>query len=138
MKYIKLSVKVLLILVILFLGTVKIASNLITTSVSMISLVSTPLWNHGNKIQTIGYLELEFEGNAVYVSEESCRRGISKNGVWVRVPEEIESQKELLNHKFVIIEGTFSCLDQGHFGMFSGTIKDITRIEVWPFYDDYE
>ena len=102
----------------------------------MVGLLSNPLWNHGNKIRTIGYLELEFEGNAIYLDKEFCQRRISKNAIWIQATNEMLEDKEYLNRNYVLIEGTYDYFNQGHFSLFTGSIKDITRIEVWPFEEE--
>lgn len=36
-----------------------------------------------------------------------------------------------MNGKYVIIEGIFVSNSNGHLDLYSGTIKDITRINIW-------
>ena len=136
MKYLKLLIKGCIALFLLAIASVKIHSLFVSTNVSMVGLLSNPLWNHGNKIRTIGYLELEFEGNAIYLDKEFCQRRISKNAIWIQATNEMLEDKEYLNRNYVLIEGTYDYFNQGHFSLFTGSIKDITRIEVWPFEEE--
>ena len=51
--------------------------------VSLIQLISTPKAFDGADVQVIGFLRLEFEGNALYLHKEDFEQRISKNSVWV-------------------------------------------------------
>jgi len=66
--------------------TEKAAVNLVDEEyleVSLIKLIATPEKYNGKRIQVIGYLHLEFEGNAIYLHKEDEEAGLSKNGFWV-------------------------------------------------------
>ncbi|MCD0470717.1 hypothetical protein [Flavobacterium sp. JAS] len=104
-------------------------------NISLIRLISTPEKYDGKQIQVIGYLNLEFEGNAIYLHKEDYSKGISNNGFWVNFSKEIIEKKNLndYNQKYVIIVGTFDMNSRGHMGMFGGTIKNITRLDLWNF-----
>jgi hypothetical protein len=103
--------------------------------ISLIRLISTPAKYDGKQIQVIGYLNLEFEGNAIYLHKEDYSKGISNNGFWVSFSKETAEKKKLndYNKKYVIIVGTFDMDARGHMGMFGGTIKNITRLDLWNF-----
>jgi hypothetical protein len=103
--------------------------------ISIIKLIATPEKYHGKQIQVIGYLNLEFEGDAIYLHKEDYSKGISNNGFWVNFSKETIEKKNLndYNKKYVIIVGTFDMNDRGHMGMFGGTIKNITRLDLWNF-----
>jgi hypothetical protein len=102
--------------------------------VSLIRLIANPEKYDGKKIQIIGYLHLEFEGNGLFLHKEDYDIGISKNSIWVDVdikhPEE-SSLNKFSNH-YVIIEGTFDSHNNGHMGRRSGSIKKITRLDLYP------
>lgn len=98
-------------------------------NVSLIQLIATPEKYHGKKVLVIGYLNIEFEGNAIYLHEEDYKHGLDKNAFWVDFSKEIKPEK--YSKSYVIIEGTFNMNRQGHFGLFSGTIENITRLDRW-------
>lgn len=100
--------------------------------VSLINLIATPERYNGKLVRIIGYLNLEFEGNALYLHKEDYDSSILKNGIWVDLPrkEAIEKTKEFSKH-YVIIEGIFDMNDTGHMGLFSGSIIKITRLGLW-------
>ena len=55
----------------------------IQENVSLVKLIANPEKYNGKRIQVIGYLHLEFEGNAIYLHEEDFKRRISANSFWV-------------------------------------------------------
>jgi len=100
--------------------------------VSMINLIATPEKYKGRQIRTIGYLNLEFEGNGIYLHKDDCEHGIPKNGLWIEMTMDSVQLPQIKKciKNYVLIEGTFD-LDEGHMGAFSGSIKNITRLEIW-------
>ena len=55
--------------------------------VSMIQLLGTPEKFDSKFIRVYGFLRLEFEGKALYLHKEDYSQGLTKNSVWVDVPE---------------------------------------------------
>jgi len=100
-------------------------------NVSMIQLIATPEKFDGKFARVIGFLNLEFEGDALYLHREDLVQGLD-NCVWVHRTDVMERDQKKLNRHYVVIEGIFDAQDHGHMGMFGGAIKDITRIENWP------
>jgi hypothetical protein len=77
----------------------------------------------------IGFMNLEFEGNALYVSEEFFRHGATQDALWLDV--EGMTVKPPFHQGYVIVQGTFDGERRGHLGMFAGTIQRIKRLEAW-------
>lgn len=94
--------------------------------VSIINLIATPEKYHEKKVLVSGFVQIQFEGNAIYFSKTDCENLFTKNAVWLS----IDHLKEFDNFKqgYAIIEGTFDANDNGHMDLFSGSIKKITRI----------
>ena len=97
------------------------------TGVSMIALIANPDRYDGKLVRIIGFLRIEFEGNAVYLHRSDYEHAISKNGLWT----EIDMARKDLDKKYVLIEGTFEADNHGHMGMFSGAITNIRRAQLW-------
>jgi hypothetical protein len=97
-------------------------------SVSLITLIANPERYEGKVVRVIGFVQLEFEGNAIYVHEEDFRRAITDNALWLDVPRGFRGYEA---GSYAIVEGTFTAKDRGHMGMFSGDIKNVTRLEPW-------
>lgn len=92
-------------------------------------VIARPELYHGKVIQLVGYLNLEFEGNALYHSEEEYRHGQTAEALWIDVDG--MNLKPPFARGWVIVQGTFNGERRGHFGLFAGTIEKITRIDPW-------
>ena len=98
---------------------------------SLIELIANPLPYEGKRVRVVGYLHLEFEGNAIYVHREDLEHAINANGLWVDfAPGTLKSSAPCVD-SYALVEGTFTLKHQGHFGMWSGAITDITRCIPW-------
>jgi hypothetical protein len=88
----------------------------------------------GKEVQIEGFLEVEFEGTAIYLSKDDADYGITRNGFWVTfdgraVPYKKGSNGPTQYHrKYVLIEGTFDKDLMGHCSLWQGTIKNVNRI----------
>jgi hypothetical protein len=105
----------------------------IINDVSLISLIANPEKYNGQKIRAIGYLHLEFEGNGLYLHKEDYDHGIGKNAIWVDINtkhSKVSDLKKYSNH-YVLIEGMFDSKNNGHEAMNSGSLKNVTRLEIW-------
>jgi hypothetical protein len=100
--------------------------------VSMIQLIANPEKFDGKHIRVIGFLRIEFEGNALYVHREDYQIGLLKNAIWVDVTPDMEKQSGKLNMQYILLEGIFSANEKGHMDAFSGSIKHINRVMPWP------
>ena len=104
--------------------------------VSLIQLVAQPEKFDGKRVRLIGFLRLEFEGNAIYLHREDFERSISRNGLWINVPTDMtKHQQDEVNMHYVICVGVFRAERHGHMDLFSGEMSDVRRLEVWPWSD---
>ncbi len=102
-------------------------------NVSLVKLIATPEKYDGKRIQVIGYLHLQFEGDAIYLHKEDYKNSILENSFWVnfsnKLTKKIDPKK--FSDNYVIIIGTFNSNEKGHMGMFSGTFDNIVRLDMW-------
>jgi len=104
--------------------------------VSIIQLIAQPEKYDGKRVRFIGFLRLEFEGNAIYLHREDFERAISSNGLWVNVSKDMtKHQQDEANMHYVICVGVLRAKRHGHMGMFSAEISDVRRLEVWGWSD---
>ena len=101
-------------------------------NVSIVRLIATPERYHERKVQVEGFMNLEFEGDAIYLHKEDYEKGLTKNGFWVTFSDKLD-RKEInkLNKGYVLIEGTFSKDRHRDMGLYGGEIYEITRIIKW-------
>ncbi len=106
---------------------------------SLIELIARPELYDGKRVRVIGFVNFEFEGNAIYLSREDWEQGINRNGVWVdpdlALPAGVERDTTAAsyrpNRRYALLEGTFHAGRGGHFGMWSGSIDRVTRLQSW-------
>jgi len=84
----------------------------------------------------IGFLRLEFEGNALYLHETDFCHRISENAVWVDVGWPPDDKHMRFNNEYVLLEGVFNAKSKGHMGMFAGSVQKLSRLDGW--YGDVE
>ena len=100
--------------------------------VSIVQLIANPQLYEGKRIRIIGYLHLEFEGDAIYLHREDFEQAIPIDAIWIITPKALTNeQREAVNDKYVLCTGVFTAKRRGHMGMFSGEISDINRISPW-------
>ena len=90
----------------------------------------------GNEYQVIGFLHMEFEGNAVFLSREDHEYGLSKNAIWLSMSKSDASEHQNANDSYAVVEGTFNADKKGHFSPFNGSIDEITLIKRWAKVGD--
>ena len=101
--------------------------------VSLLQLIASPERYDGKVVAGIGFLDLEFEGNAIYLHREDFDLGESRNALWVDVPREMAvMQQRTVSGLYVICVGRFRASNHGHMGMFSGAVTEIERLQIWP------
>lgn len=99
--------------------------------VSLVQLLAAPERYHGKRVEVVGFLRLEFEGDALYLHAEDYRYSLTRNGLWVdRTKEMGEHQKEL-DRRYVRVEGTFDARRTGHMGLWSGALREVRRCTVY-------
>ncbi len=97
---------------------------------SLIKLIANPEKYDGQMIQVVGYLHLEFEGNALYFHQEDYQNRIYENSFWVNFSDKLRKGKNIMNYNnhYVYIIGKFKMNHKGHMGLFGGTIDNIVRL----------
>jgi hypothetical protein len=100
--------------------------------VSILQLIAQPEKFDGKRVRFIGFLRIEFEGDAIYLHREDFDHGILRNAVWVNIPADMTRQQQNeVNMRYVICVGVFQAARHGHMGMFSGEIVSVRRLEFW-------
>jgi hypothetical protein len=135
-------------LFLLFLFTASLAyADQEFADASFIQLLATPEKFTGKRVRVSGYLRVTFEGNALYLYKDAADHIISEQALWTDYAKRPSlepanpatgKQPKLADFdgRLVLIEGTFDATQRGHMGMFSGTIRDITRVmELIRYYD---
>ncbi len=105
---------------------------------SLIQLIANPDLYDGKPVRAQGFLHVEFEGTALYLSRDDANHLIARNGLWISFGQDPEGgAPEQSNRKFVLIEGVFDKELHGHKGLWSGGIRGVWRVmKLGKFYHD--
>jgi hypothetical protein len=101
----------------------------VTNFVSLLQILHSPKLFDGKRVRVIGFASFSFEGKAIYVSEEAYRHAVTKNGLWLSCDLNDETKK--LHETYVLVEGILDAKSLGHLKMYSGTVREIDRLEPW-------
>lgn len=121
--------------VLLCVGTVGSAQAHATEyqHVSMIELIANPEKYDKKPVLIQGYLVLEYENNALYLSEWDGQNYLFRNSLWVRLTPDQRKEYEGKSGKIVSAWGEFTKDDHGHMGLYSGGLTKIARIAGYSF-----
>ncbi len=115
-------------------------SDKIGKSVSLTNLVATPERYEGKLVYVVGYISIGLENMSLCPSKKPLSR---KDCIWLTIDsgpfetdEDIkrftEKEKRLkpFNGQVVSVRGVFDSHDTGHFGMWSGAIRNIIEVSA--------
>ena len=95
------------------------------------NLIATPERYDGSLVRIIGFVAIEREGNAVYLSSGDYLQRIYRNGIWIDLEGTSISDEARVrcNRAFCLLEGTFKMIERGHLGLFSGSLQQVSRMQ---------
>jgi len=100
---------------------------------SLLELITRPEVYDGRRVRVVGFVNFEFEGNALYLSKTDWENGLTRSAVWIAPPPGFESNwgpaRVQPNRRYVIVEATFRASRRGHLGLFSGALEEVTRLD---------
>jgi hypothetical protein len=101
--------------------------------VSLVNLIATPGKYNGKLVMVQGVCNFEFEGNALFLTQDDRRHGLTKNAIWASYDtlgaqphDPVFASK--FHGRYILVEGYFDSRAHGHLGLFSGAITNVTRI----------
>ena len=84
---------------------------------------------HGLRVRLTGYCRIEFEGNAIYPSEADYRARRLDRAVWLSIGWPVDAASTAAcDQRRVIVDGTYNADHKGHYGMYQGSLEDVTGI----------
>jgi hypothetical protein len=106
-------------------------------SISLLQLIATPDAFDGKYVRVQGFVCIEHEGTAVYLHREDAEHMLTKNGLWLAANDATpdDSKEAQVKDRYALIEGRFTAKKQGHMGLWSGSVEDITRMESWEIHE---
>ena len=100
--------------------------------ISLIKLLANPELYNQQVVRVQGFLELEFEGTALYLHREDWEQMLTRNALWLDVRAEIWERKFELTERYVQVRGVFQSDFRGHMDLFGGAITQIQDIRTTP------
>jgi hypothetical protein len=128
----RLTASICILVAALFVAPVKAEQPM---NVTLVQLIANPEKFDGKLIRVIGFLEIEFEANVLYLHREDYENAILGDGIWVDVTPEMTKNSKSLSKHYVLLEGIFSASERGHMDLWSGSLKNIRRVQLWKAGD---
>jgi hypothetical protein len=101
--------------------------------VSLVSLIASPDQYHGKLVRVVGYCWLQFEGNALYLSEADAKHHVTRNSLALELGDPLTEKEWRLSGHYALLEGTFNATKRGHMWLRSGALQDVSRADSWDF-----
>lgn len=89
--------------------------------VPLVALIANPEAYDGRYVEVTGYLNLEFEGNGLFVSKADFDAYITQNAVWIDGPRDKAVRRALTRH-YVTASGIFRAGDHGSYNAYRGKL----------------
>ena len=94
---------------------------------SLIQLISEPERCDGVEVQVLGFIDIE--QHAIFLMPEDAEHDITKNALWLHLAETSQHLLEEHSQSFYgKVEGVFEADNLGPGNVYSGTLRDITKI----------
>jgi hypothetical protein len=93
--------------------------------VSIGQLLARPDLFDGKVVSIVGFIHLEFEGRGLYPSQASYLASLTSESLWVGGFRDGARVHECQD-AYVQIGGRFSARSHGHYGMWGGTLDDVS------------
>lgn len=100
-------------------------------TVSLLALIADPRGHDGRAVRVVGYARLEAEDRGLYLHREDSENRLYANGLRLEPGEACSKAAAGYDRRYALIEGTFDAADRGPTGLWSGSLKGITRCEPW-------
>ena len=98
--------------------------------VPLVALLANPDRFDGKFVTVEGFLNLEYEGDAIYQSRSDFDEMLTGNAIWVDGPKYEEPRaRDAVSGHYVSLTGRFDAQMHGHLGMYAGGLS-ATRIHV--------
>ena len=98
----------------------------------MVQLIAYPEQFDGKRVALVGFLNIEFEGDALYLHKEDFRNRLGDNAIGVSVPLDWLQKVRCRNQSYVRLVGIFNAKNTGHMGgRPAGSLEDIEQCRQW-------
>ena len=98
-------------------------------AVSLIQLIANPTAFDRKRVLVVGYMTLDFENQAIWLSELDAKHGITRNSLWLEVDNSVYANRARIHNRYGLVVGTFNARRRGHLDLSGGAIENISRLE---------
>ena len=96
-------------------------------SPSLLELFAHPNRYQGKRVRVWGYVRLEFETTAIYLSKDAHDARVTQEALWIRLlTSYAASEKSRSGPAYV--EGIFDGRERGHFSLYVGGLVDVKAV----------
>ena len=99
-------------------------------TVSLVQLIASPEKFDGKSVIIEGVINLEFEGNAVYMTKEHWKHSGYSFGIWLEADDKLARGWRWANGLYCVLKGTFKADDRGHMGLWMGSLTDVLILDL--------
>lgn len=100
---------------------------------SIVELLANPEKYHGKMVAVSGYINLEFESNAIHLSRDHYEYMLGGTFIWLDVSElKLDPVDRDFRQGYGYVQGVFDRYDGGHYRICSGGIGSITKLKPLP------
>jgi len=99
--------------------------------ISLVSVLASPSEFHRQRIEVVGYVHFEFEGDRLCLREEDHKAGLISNCFWLDASGRTKDERKAVQDTYALVVGTFDATAHGHRGMFQGSFHSISRLAPW-------
>jgi hypothetical protein len=103
--------------------------------VSLVRVIANPERFDGKLVSLIGFLRIEPEGTALYLSSEDYQHQVFGNALRVELNEQLRQDREELDMNYVHIVGVFDARHLGQMPFPSGSITNVSKWHLWSELD---
>jgi hypothetical protein len=83
--------------------------------IAFTDLISNTQYYDGQQLEVIGYLSLNFESDALWLSKAEYDTGDYKKAIWVSIDERKLKRTMRFNHHYIMVEAVFNRIDNGFY-----------------------
>jgi hypothetical protein len=106
------------------------AQPVLNDRVPLVALIANPSLYDGRYVETFGYLNLEYEGDALYVGKDDFEAFATQNAIWFDGPKAADTKaRRALDRHYVHASGTFHAHRNGHLDQWRGTL-DVDAVQI--------
>jgi hypothetical protein len=97
--------------------------------VSIVELIAVPERFRDRWVRLMGFVVIEFEGDAVYLHAEDYEHVIVRNALWLDLRDARATKPG--RPGYAMVEGQFNPDVHGHLNLFAGGLSHVQRIDPW-------